>query len=287
MKFLRYLIENFWDFDPSDLAASEETSNDMDKMSSAKISSIVRGLRNQIPRLVDMENEIVALIVRLKSNPYGNSKNDERLQAARLQLDKIRKKLNRTTEQISTLGEELRRRRMIKGSKQATDIIAAKQQDIQTSSNNIPNPTKLVFNPTPPTPSDFLYKLQQSRYGQALRIPFKIVNPYYTAKNAGAEHYVGHPANFQDWTSKKLATTYIKLDEILKRNGKPLLSIMYAGREYGMTFVAVANDNFVWRRNFPSMGGVGEWLYINGIKVSLSSFLYRKDLEQDQMVAAV
>ena len=116
-----------------------------------------------------------------------------------------------------------------------------------------------------------------------------IKNPY-TVANA-RNPYAGHVAHYPHW-SKYWKDQIVQIEEILKRNGKGGLGMMYAathdngGARFNFVITG-ANGNLTWRKYDPSPGAGQNWIYLNGKKTNTSSLLSASKAKQDQLVQSL
>ena len=102
-----------------------------------------------------------------------------------------------------------------------------------------------------------------------------LANPYFGRKGRPLEkQYAGHPAHYPYW-SNDWKRRIMAIDELLTRNGKKGLEIMYAGTfdNGGNRFnfmIIGAGGNFLWRKYDPSPGAGQNHVYLNGKKMKTS-----------------
>ena len=125
------------------------------------------------------------------------------------------------------------------------------------------------------------------------QIPIKnrkrINNPYVTAN--AAKQYAGHAAHYPHW-SPYWKDQITQVEEILKRNNKGGLDMMYASTHQngGARFnfvITGANGNLTWRKYDPSPGAGANWMYLDGTKINTSSLLSAPPAKQDKMVQSL
>ncbi len=94
-------------------------------------------------------------------------------------------------------------------------------------------------------------------------------NPFFEGHD---DFYAGSPDHF-DWT-RQMKNNYIVLKDMLNRMGIPPFETIYASRQNGMSFAAIAaNGDLVWRKYDPSPGAGQNWIYVNGTKLHTSHIL--------------
>ncbi len=121
------------------------------------------------------------------------------------------------------------------------------------------------------------------------KIPVKnkrpIQNPYVNVH--ATNQYAGNVFHYPDW-SAYWKNQIVQISDILKRNGKGGLELMYASTHSGgarFNFVITgANGNLTWRKYDPAPGAGQNWIFLNGKKLNTSSLLNMNNATQDKAV---
>lgn len=129
---------------------------------------------------------------------------------------------------------------------------------------------------------DFQQKHPENRQGsippkvsRAANLKPSLANPYFGRVNCKLiRQYAGHPAHYPNW-SNDWKRRIIAMDELLTRNGKQGLEMMYAGtfdnggNRFNFMMIG-AGGNFLWRKYDPSPGAGQNDVYLNGKKMKTS-----------------
>lgn len=157
----------------------------------------------------------------------------------------------------AVMTERDNRKKQARGkARQKSGAWIAQQQQNNTNTKPSSNPPQLTFKPS------------KSKSGKS----FRMDNPFHKDRSGGKDQFVGHPAYYQSWTPQMLAM-YYQISQQLAAEGRPPLKTMYAGRQNSISFVVVADDNFVWRKYDPSPGAGQNWVYVDGKKMNTSNWL--------------
>lgn len=117
----------------------------------------------------------------------------------------------------------------------------------------------------------------------------KVANPYVHA--GASKQYAGHVAHYPHWTPY-WKDQIMQIEDILKRNGKAGLEMMYASTHQNgggrFNFIITgANGKLTWRKYDPSPGAGQNWIILAGKKMNTSSLLDANAARQDKLVASL
>ena len=113
-----------------------------------------------------------------------------------------------------------------------------------------------------------------------------VANPYVHA--GAAKQYAGHVAHYPHW-SGYWKDQIVQVVDMLKRNGKGGLEMMYAGthQQGGGRFnfiITGANGKLTWRKYDPSPGAGQNWIILAGKKMNTSKLLSADQATQDKLI---